>query len=131
MTAALAQVPVEQLDHYWRYAEPYLRRVHEKTHCDPPSAFYERLKAKKCDLWFVAVDGVLKAAFITSKSDDRLAAEVMAGDDMNEWFHDALAQLEDLARQNGIKRIVMESRRGIAAQLPDYRPIRVVIEKVL
>jgi len=131
MTAALAQVPVEHLDHYWHRVEPYLRRAHERMGFTSPADWYKRLKAGKCDLWLVFVAGHLRAAFVTSVRGETLVVECLGGDDMLTWI-DLLDDLESQARDNGMTSIEFEGRPGWAwLKRKGYATRRVVLGKEL
>jgi len=128
---ALAQVPVEQLDHYWRYAEPYLRRAHERMGFVTPAEWYERLKASRCDLWLVTVANAIKAAFVTSVRGQTFTVECLGGDDMLTWI-DLLDDLESQARDHGMTSIEFEGRPGWAwLKRKGYGTRRVVLGKDL
>ncbi len=54
----------------------------------------------------------------------------LAGVERKRWLH-LIERLEDLARFNGVSRVMWEGRKGWARLLPDYQVERIVLGKRL
>jgi len=128
--AELAQIPRELIDHFWPYAEPYLRRAQERMGGATSQQLYERTKARKSDLWGVFVGPDMVAAAITSVRDNTAYVETVGGREMMNWVH-LLGEFEHLAKLHGKTRIEIEGRSGWARILPGYDCRRVVLGKEL
>ncbi len=129
----LAQIPFDLIDAAWPYAAPLLAAAHRRMGGDNPAKLYDRLKARKCDLWFACNPSNLRpplAAMITTIVGDTVFIETLGGHDMRRWTH-LLAEYEDLARQHGMKHIEIEGRPGWARVFPDYETKKVIFGKAL
>lgn len=127
----LVQIPANLLEFFWPQAEPWLRAAVEKYRLDPIETFRERLERRQCDLWLVYINNEPRAAFVTSVRGRVLTGEILGGVGVDDWFASGLEDLEAVARENGIERLRMDVRRGLAPRLPDYRVVAVSVEKVL
>ena len=57
--------------------------------------------------------------------------DAMAGRSWMAWGHSVLAEFERLAKSKGMRAVQFDGRFGWERVLPDYKPIRITLEKVL
>lgn len=103
-----------------------------------PDVILYRATSRQYDLWAIydrnkpiPLLGAAATALREVKGETVAHIEAIAGRNAERWMRTALDEYEALARKNGIARIEIEGRVGWQRKLPDYKPVRIVMEKVL
>lgn len=129
----------------WPLLEPLFRKANEKAPSDlTPDLILDRASDGRLTLWAIynhETPTDLLAAVATGIHTDGMVCEIFAlgGKRMTEWLGLRLAELEGLARRQGVIRMRLEGRRGWAKVLTGYTviaemndvPRRVRLEKDL
>lgn len=135
----LDQIRGDVIGEAWPHMEPWFisacRAV--ATSLTPDLILY-RATARQYDLWAIydkhhplPLLGAAATALREVNGETIAHIEAIAGRDANRWMRPALDEYEALARKNGISRIEIEGRLGWQRRLPGYKPVRIVMTKVL
>lgn len=128
-------IPVQSADAeiIWEHVAPLLQKAIDKT-SDSFSTddIRELVRAAKAQLW-VAVDGKITAAFITTieaSPSDKWVRVMWCGGEDSEWLPQFEA-VERWAKSIGASKVMIFGRKGWTKKLPTYRQSAVVLEKKL
>lgn len=132
----LRRVDRSEIAQFWPVLEPMFARIPGKVTTEvTPADILERSKEQTLLLWVVHDDGTILGTFAsgirTCGTETVAFVEAIAGDDLDRWLLPALADFEARAKNAGATIIEHEGRSGWARKLPGYRPVRIVLQKVL
>lgn len=135
----LDQVPIEFIGQCWWALEPLFQQATEAVSTDWTTEFIRsEAEASRMMLWAIyereaplPLLGAAATSVRTVRGETVVTIAHCAGHDMSRWLRPALEKFEVLAKANGCSRIECEGRLGWSRVLPGYRPVRIVLEKVI
>lgn len=125
-----------EIPYYWLLLESYFERIPEKVTTEvTPDLILQKAGDKRLLLWLILNDGKpcgAAATGIRTCGNETVAfVEAIAGDGMKDWLLPVLSDFEARAKRAGATIIEHEGRRGWERRLPGFKPVRVVMQKVL
>jgi hypothetical protein len=135
----LDQVTPDLIGECWWALEPLFQQAIEAVSTDWTTDFIRsEAEASRMMLWAIYErDKPLPLLGAAGTSIRHVRGEKVsviahcAGRDMSRWLGPVLEKFEALAKANGCSRIECEGRLGWSRALPGYKPVRIVMEKVL
>ena len=135
----LDQIRGDAIAEAWPHLEPwFISACRSVSTSLTPELILYRATSRQYDLWAIyekhrplPLLGAAATALREVKGETVACIEAIAGRDADMWMQTALSEYETLARKNGVARIEIEGRMGWQRKLPDYKPVRIVMEKVL
>lgn len=135
----LDQVTPDLIGESWWVLEPLFRSATEAVSTDWSTDYIRaEAEASRMMLWAIYESdqplpllGAAASSLRDVRGEKVAVIAHCAGHDMSRWLGPALEKFERLAKANGCSRIECEGRLGWARALPGYRPVRIVLEKVL
>lgn len=131
-------VPSEYISQAWLVAEPMIKKAVERVEARL-STFdvFEAITANQYQLWLVAKHETPIAAFVTNIQQHPKTRGInmpyLGGEEIDLWYHDALAKVEQFGRDHGCTIAEFNGRPGWKRLMESsgYKVLTMTYEKLL
>lgn len=131
----LVCVAPEYVAQLWPHVRAMIDAAFDAVDEYEPADLFDKLCAGRLLLWLWAPNAKIEAALITAlvPRPSGLTCRLLAcgGHGLTDWIDGGHEKIEAYARAEGCVKMEIEGRTGWARVRPEYRAIRIVLEKAL
>lgn len=132
MAAKAFMLDAAQVDDVWPAVANRIDEAYKSADETMPHDILNQLRSGHRQLWIVwngeAVIAAVMTRIIQLRAYSAVQVTAASGEDVGEW-KDLITLIEDFARHEGCRKVIIEGRPGWERLFKNYRRARVVIER--
>ncbi len=124
-TFALRGIPYNLIEHFWQFAEPYVKRALDHTNGEFSAIDFKKACIKKdMQLWLVSkgsrVVGAITTELICYPNRRHCRVATLAGTEFKEWINLADDTIEKWSAEQGCNAVEAYVRKGFTKKLIEH-----------